>query len=246
MTVLAFYNQKGGVGKTAATVNLAYLAAAEGYETLLWDLDPQAAAGFYFQVETTQKNEAKKVLSNESEIVNSIYETCYEHLSLLPSDLSARNADVILSEKNGKKRIQSVVRELKNQYDLILLDCPPGLSAFHDSIFQAADWVLIPNVPTTLSMRSYDTVQEYFTEHGLDTSKIRSFFSMVDHRKNMHHEVMNQHYRDKTFFKNYIPYLSDVEKMGQQLAPVPTYANSSYAAQCFRDLWKEIKKTCIS
>jgi cellulose biosynthesis protein BcsQ len=69
---------------------------------------------------------------------------------------------------------------------------------------------------------------------------------MVDHRKNLHNEVTNQYYRDKIFFKNYIPYLSDVEKMGQQMAPVEAFARSSYAAQCFRDLWKEIKKTCLS
>ena len=54
-------------------------------------------------------------------------------------------------------------------------------------------------------------------------------------------EIINEFYRDKSFLKNYIPYLSDVEKMGQQLAPVETYANSSYAAQCFKDLWKEVR-----
>ena len=246
MTVLAFYNQKGGVGKTAAAVNLAYLSATEGNKTLLWDLDPQAAAGFYFQVESTQKNEAKKLLSNEIDLPNSIQESGYENLDIIPSDLSARNADVLLAEKNGKKRIHSALRTLKNQYDVIILDCPPGLSAFHDSIFQAADWVLMPNIPTTLSMRSYDTVKSYFAEHNLDQSTIRGFFSMVDHRKNLHHEVLNEHYKDKSFFKNYIPYLSDVEKMGQQLAPVETFAYSSYAAQCFRDLWKEIRKTCLA
>ncbi|WP_207497301.1 ParA family protein [Aridibaculum aurantiacum] len=246
MTVLAFYNQKGGVGKTAASVNLAYLSALQGYTTLLWDLDPQAAAGFYFQVESNKKDEAKKILSNEIDLPNSIQSTGYENLDIIPSDLSARNAEVLLSEKQGKKRIAAALKTLKNRYDIIILDCPPGLSVFHDSIFQAADWVLMPNIPTTLSLRSFDTVKEYFAQHNIEQTKIKSFFSMVDHRKNMHHEVLNQHYRNKFFFKNYIPYLSDVEKMGQQLAPVETYAHSSYAAQCFRDLWKEIKKTCLS
>jgi chromosome partitioning protein len=246
MTVLALYNQKGGVGKTAATVNLAYLSAQEGYSTLVWDLDPQAAAGYYFQVESTQKNEAKRLLSNELELPGSIQNTGYDNLDIIPSDLSARNADVLLAEnKQGKRRIQSAIKTLKSQYDVVLLDCPPGLSVLHDNIFQAADWVIIPNIPTTLSMRSYDVVKGYFDDNNIDTTKIRSFFSMVDHRKNMHHEVLNEHHRDKTFFKNYIPYLSDVEKMGQQQAPIETFAHSSYAAQCFRDLWKEIRKSCI-
>ena len=68
---------------------------------------------------------------------------------------------------------------------------------------------------------------------------------MVDHRKNLHHEVMTTFYKDKFFLKSYIPYLSDVEKMGIHEAPLETFATSSYAAQCYRDLWKEIRKNCI-
>ena len=68
---------------------------------------------------------------------------------------------------------------------------------------------------------------------------------MVDHRKNLHHETMNEFYKDKIFLKNYIPYLSDIEKMGIHQAPLETYAANSYAAQCFREVWKEIKKNCL-
>lgn len=68
---------------------------------------------------------------------------------------------------------------------------------------------------------------------------------MVDHRKNMHHEVMQKFYKDTVFFKSYIPYLSDVEKMGTHQQPVFEFANSSYAAGCYRDLWNEIKKKCV-
>ena len=186
-------------------------------------------------------------MTNELVLSQAIQESGYENLDLIPSDISARNADVILSElKQGKRRLKAALTPFKNEYDIVLLDCPPGLSVLHDHIFAAADWVLMPNIPSTLSMRSYEAVREHFRENNIDENKIRGFFSMVDHRKNMHHEVLNQHHRDKSFFKNYIPYLSDVEKMGTQLAPVATYANSSYAAQCFRDLWKEIRKATIS
>lgn len=247
MTVYAFYNQKGGVGKTAATVNFAYLAAEEGWRTLLWDLDPQGAAGFYFQMDAAIKNGAKKLLSNELDLASVIQPSGYDNLDIITSDLSARNADVVLADiKQGKKRIKAAIAEIKNDYDIVIIDCPPGLSVLHDNIFHAADWVVIPNIPTTLSMRSYDTVQEYFQQNNLDVSKIKSFFSMVDHRKNLHHEVMANEYKNKTFLSNYIPYLSDVEKMGQHLAPVLSYAKSSYAAQCYRDLWKELSKLTIA
>lgn len=246
MTAIAFYNLKGGVGKTAAAVNLGYLASQDGYKTLVWDLDPQGSASFYFDANEPAKNQYKKLLAGEADLSELIQPTAYENLSLIPADLSARNADVLLSEmKQSKKKIASLLSGVKKNYDVVILDCPPGISLVHDNIFNAADWILMPNIPTTLSIRSFETVMRYFEEHELDKGKVKCFFSMVDHRKNLHHEVMGEFYKDKLFFKNYIPYLSDVEKMGIQQAPIETYAASSYAAQCFRDLWKEVKKTCL-
>jgi cellulose biosynthesis protein BcsQ len=246
MIKLAIYNLKGGVGKTASAVNLAYLSAKEGYKTLVWDLDPQGSASFYFGSSSTVKNESKKLLNGELDISEAIQATNYEGLSIIPADLSARHADVLLNEmKQSKKKIASLITSLKNEFDVIILDCPPGISLLHEAIFVAADWILIPNIPTTLSIRSYDTIVDYFNENSVDTKKIKCFFSMVDHRKNLHHEVMQEFYKDKIFLKSYIPYLSDVEKMGIQEAPLETYARSSYAAQCYRDLWKEIRKHCF-
>jgi len=246
MTTLALYNLKGGVGKTAAAINLAYLSALDGKKTLIWDLDPQGSASFFLGAESAVKNEAKKILSNELDLLSAVQESPYEHLSVIPSDISARNADLLLGElRQSKKKLHALLAPLRKTYDVIILDCPPGISLLHENIMNAADWVLLPNIPTTLSIRSYETVHDYFEQNGLDTSIIKCFFSMVDHRKNLHHETMNQFYKDKVFFKNYIPYLSDVEKMGAYQAPLETYASGSYAAQCYRDLWKEIKKNCF-
>ncbi len=246
MITLAFYNLKGGVGKTAAAINLAYLSAKEGNKTLLWDLDPQGSSSFYLSVEASVKNESKKILNSELELTEAVQSTPYENLFIIPADLSARNADLLLSElKQSKKKIASLLSSLKKSFDVVILDCPPGISLLHDNIFNAADWVLMPNIPTTLSIRSYETVTAYCKENGFDIDKVKCFFSMVDHRKNLHHETMHQFYRDKIFFKNYIPYLSDVEKMGTHQAPLETFAASSFAAQCYRDLWKEIKKNCF-
>jgi len=245
MTVLALYNLKGGVGKTAAAVNLGYLAAAAGLKTLVWDLDPQGSSTYYFNIQPAAKNGSKKLLAGEMDIKDAVIGTAFENLWVIPADLSARNADIILGDmKQNRKKLKSLLGTLK-QYDLVLLDCPPGISLLHENIFNAADWVLMPNIPTTLSIRSYETVVDYFKENGLDTNKVKCFFSMVDHRKSLHHEVIQAFYKDKVFFKNYIPYLADVEKMGINQQPLFEFANSSYAAQCYRDLWTEIKKTCL-
>ncbi len=246
MVTLALYNLKGGVGKTAAAINLAYLAAKEGYKTLVWDMDPQGSSSFYLGAESSVKNESKKLLNSEIGLLEAVQSTAYENLDIIPADLSARQADVLLSEmKQSKRKISTLLGSLKKDYDLVILDCPPGISILHDAIFFGADWIVMPNIPTTLSIRSFETVLNYFKENDLDASKLKCFFSMVDHRKNLHHEVMSTFYKDKYFFKSYIPYLSDVEKMGINEAPLETFAHSSYAAQCYRDLWKEISKTCI-
>ncbi len=245
MTVLALYNLKGGVGKTASAINLAYLAAVEGLKTAIWDLDPQGSSSFYLNVEPAVKNESKKIFTDEMALKDAVQETAFEKLYVIPADISARNADILLDEmKQNRKKIKNLINGLKG-FDLVVLDCPPGISLLHVNIFNAADWVLMPNIPTTLSIRSYETVASYFVENSLDTAKIKCFFSMVDHRKTMHYEVMQQFYKDKVFFKNYIPYLSDVEKMGMHQQPLFEFANSSYAAQCYRDLWHEVKKTCF-
>lgn len=246
MVSIAFYNLKGGVGKTASTINLAYLAAQEGLKTLVWDLDPQGSASFYLGVQTQYKNESRKILESDINIATTIQPTAYDNLFVIPADLSARNADILLNDmKQSKKKLTSILNSLKKHADVVLIDAPPGIALLHDNLFNAADFILMPNIPTTLSIRSYETVLHYFEENGYDTQKIKCFFSMVDHRKNLHHETMNNFYKDKVFFKNYIPYLSDVEKMGVQEAPVETFAYNSYAAQCYRDLWKEIKKVCL-
>ena len=246
MVTIALYNLKGGVGKTAAAINLAYLSAKEGYKTLVWDLDPQGSSSFYLGAVSVVKNEAKKILSSEMDLQDAIQHTAYDNLDIIPADLSARHADILLNDmKQSKRKIASILSTVKKEYDIVILDCPPGISVLHDAVFAGADWILMPNIPTTLSIRSYESVYQYCKENDVDLSKLKCFFSMVDHRKNLHHEVINTFYKDKVFFKNYIPYLSDVEKMGVNEAPLETFAGSSYAAQCYRDLWKEIKKTCI-
>lgn len=247
MVTIALYNLKGGVGKTAATINLAYLSAKQGYKTLVWDLDPQGSSSFYLGATANIKNEAKKILSGDIELASAIQPSAYENLDIIPADLSARHADILLNEmKQSKKKIASILSTIKNEYDIVFLDCPPGISVLHDAVFAGVDWILMPNIPTTLSIRSFESVLNYFKENDLDSSKLKCFFSMVDHRKNLHHEVINEFYKDKLFFKSYIPYLSDVEKMGVHESPLETFAASSYAAQCYKDLWKEIKQRCIN
>ena len=243
MFIASLYNLKGGVGKTASCVNFAYMAAKDGYKTLLWDLDPQGAASFYYNASPAAKSTAKKIVTHELSLKDAAMPTSYEQLDIIPADISARKLDILLEENNASKRqISSLLRPLASVYDFIFIDCPPGFSVLADNIFYASDAVLMPVIPTTLSIRTYEIVKNYFEEKNAGTEKLMCFFTMVDSRKNMHNEVMRQLYKDKRFFEYYIPYLSDIEKMGMFNAPLEEFAPSSYAATCYRALWNEIKE----
>lgn len=243
MFVASLYNLKGGVGKTASCVNFAYMAARDGYKILLWDLDPQGAASFYYKAEPRERAAARKLIEHSIDIEEVILSTEYEHLDIIPADRSARKLDLLLEEhKSSKKQLRSLLKGIESQYDFVFIDCSPGFSTLADSVFFTSDAVLMPVIPTTLSVRTYEIVKSYFEEKGDILDKLMCFFTMVDIRKNMHKEVMNELYKDKRFFEYYIPSLSDIERMGVRNAPVEAFAPSSYAATCYRALWGEIKE----
>ena len=246
MLTISLYNLKGGVGKTAACVNFAYLASCDGYRTLLWDLDPQGAASFYCKA-APNKGTAKKLISQKLSIDEAITDTDYDGLDIIPADRSARNMDLLLDERSGnRKQLKQLLKAAAYRYDFVFIDCPPGFSLLADNIFHASDVVLMPVIPTTLSVRTYEQVKEYFTDKEHDAGKLMCFFSMADNRKSLHPEIMAQLSADKRFFEYYIPYLSDVEKMGLRQAPVPAFAPASHAAACYRALWNEIKEGVLA
>ena len=104
MFIASLYNLKGGVGKTASCVNLAYMAAADGYRTLVWDLDPQGASSYYLKAQTTTKGNIKKIIENNLSIENAIWNTEYDMLDIVPADTSVRKLDVLLEGLQGSKK----------------------------------------------------------------------------------------------------------------------------------------------
>jgi chromosome partitioning protein len=244
MPVMAVYNIKGGVGKTATAVNLSYLAAFDGKQTLLCDLDPQSSATYYFRIKPKIKAGSKALIKGGKLIDKSIKGTDFENLDLLPADFSLRNLDIIFDDvKKSKKQIKTMLKPLKKEYEYIFLDCPPNITLVSENIFQAADFILVPIIPTTLSYRTYEKLISFFKEENLGKKKLIPFFSMVEKRKKLHKEIIeNMPKKYAGFLGNRIPYSSEVEKMGISREPLIYSKPNSVPAQAYQLLWHEIQQ----
>ena len=243
MAIIAVYNIKGGVGKTATSVNLSYLSAASGNQTLLCDLDPQGSASYYFRVKSPKKFSAGKFLKGGKHIERSIRGTDYDNLDILPADFTYRNFDLALDEmKKSRRRLRKVLKPLTDEYRHLFLDCPPNITLLSENIFHAADILLIPFIPTTLSMLSFSKLLDFFKKSGIDRKKLLVVFSMVEKRKKIHQEMMRRFKGRKRILKMSIPYLAEVEKMGIYRQPLPAFHPNSVAGRAYADLWRELQE----
>jgi chromosome partitioning protein len=244
MRIIACYSNKGGVGKTATSVNLAYLSAARGYRTLLCDLDPQGASGFYFRIKPSKKLLSTAFFDDVEKVVSAIRASDYENLDLLPANLTYRDFDIFLSQmKNKRSRLKKVLKVMDTDYQVIILDCPPNISLLSENVFRAADKVVVPVIPTTLSVRTLEQLYTFFKDKDYQVKKILPFFSMVQHSKNLHRETMAALQKEyKSLLKGYIPFSSDVERMGVYRAPVLTFAGKDQASTAYRTIWDELEK----
>ncbi|MDO3379184.1 ParA family protein [Geoalkalibacter halelectricus] len=242
MKILASYNIKGGVGKTAAAVNLAWLAARQGYRTLVWDLDPQGAATYYFRIRPKVKGGGRGLVRGKSDLDAMIKATDFPNLDLLPADFSYRGLDLFLDqEKKPTRRLRKLLKPLGAHYDVLLLDCPPSISLVSEAVFFAAEALLVPVIPTTLSLRTLDQLYEFRRGQQLEDLLILPFFSMVDRRKGLHRQIVEtlpeQH---PDMLKTPIPYASEVERMGVEKAPLGSFAGRCQAAAAFEKLWYDV------
>jgi chromosome partitioning protein len=251
MAVLATYNVKGGVGKTATVVNLAYRAAlsgqANGARTLVFDLDPQGAASYYFRAAPKVRQRGKSLVRGKVDVGDAITPTDFPGLDLIPSDFSFRNLDVVLdAAKDPGRSLVRVVRPLTKRYEHVFLDCPPSISRLSENVFNAADALLVPIIPTTLSLRALDQLNSFLAkraerEKGVRSPLVLPFFSMVDRRKRLHRELIEDLcLAHPDILRTGVPSATAVERMGAHQAPVAAFDRRSPAVAAYAGLWDEV------
>ena len=240
--VLATYNIKGGVGKTSAAINLAYLAARDGARTLLWDLDPQGACTYLLRIKPKVKGGGRKLVRLRSDADALIKGTDYDGLDLLPADFSYRHMDLALDGfKHPTRRLARVLEPLRAEYDYMFLDCPPSISLVSESVFEATDCLLVPIIPATLSSRTYEQLDGALGGLG-SQPRVLAFFSMVDGRKRLHREVIEEmHKRWSSVLDAEVPASADIERMGPKREVVAAFAPRGRAAKAYDALWANVK-----
>lgn len=247
--IISVANQKGGVGKTTTTVNLATILAKKGKKVLLIDADPQGNASSGLGVDKEVEFSTYDILVNETEMKEALQDTMIKNLKVCPSNINLAGAEVeLVSMMSREQRLKEKLEEVADNFDYVLIDCPPSLGLITLNAFTASNSVLIP-------------VQcEYFALEGLGQlintiNLVRkhlnkniqiegALLTMYDARTNLSNQVVKEvkKYFDDKVFKTVIPRnvrLSEAPSYGM---PIIEYDPRSKGAKSYIKFAREFLK----
>lgn len=241
-------NQKGGVGKTTTTVNLAAFLAEKGKKVLIIDIDPQGNAGFGVGVNAEESaNTVYEVLIGQCPIEEAIFNTDFSGLDIVPSNIHLSGAQVDMMQLESKEyMLKNALKKVRDYYDFIFIDCPPSLGVLTLNALAAADSVLIPLQCEYYALEGLSQLLQIISmvQEGLNTQlQIEGVvLTMYDSRTKLSQHVVNdvkEYFKDKVF-KSIIPRnvkLSEAPSFGK---PIGLYDRTCPGSEAYEQLAQEV------
>jgi len=246
---IAVYNIKGGVGKTTTSVNLACLLARQGLSVLLWDLDAQGGSSYFFQLQHKNAGQLQRLFDKRSNIYDLIQSTGSYQIDVIANDSEFSDLNMqqvsrmtALSYTNFEI-IDLALHELKDDFDVCIVDCPPGKSLLHENVFRAMDLMVVPNIPAPLSIYCNEMLLELLSKISNLRMSVLSFYNMVQVNKKMHHQYVfgsKESSEGIRQLNNYIPFYSEIEQITATRQSIFHQLKAAKSNAYYQFLWQEI------
>jgi len=247
--IISVANQKGGVGKTTTAINLSAMLAKKGKKVLLIDADPQGNATSGVGVDKSVSLSVYDVLVDGIEIENTIQPTQMQNLELCPSNINLAGAEVqLVSVKGRERRLKEKLDKIKEDYEYIVIDCPPSLGIVTLNAFTASDSVLIPVQCEYYALEGLgqliNTINLVKKHLNKNLEIEGALLTMYDARTNLSNQVVKEvkKYFENKVYKTVIPRNVKLSEAPSYGMPICMYDTRSKGSKCYDKFVKELIK----